>query len=143
MNKVILMGRLTADPVVRYNQNDSGTVIGKFSIAVDRKFKRDGEPTADFFNCTTFGKSAEFTEKYLRKGTKMVIVGHIENNNYTNKDGKEVQAVQVLVDEMEFAESKNANNTTPMEEPKNDFKPVTQNDFMDIPAEWQEELPFV
>lgn len=142
MNKCILMGRLTADPEVRYTENDNKP-IAKFSLAVDRKFKREGQPTADFFNCTCFSKQAEFSEKYLKKGTKILLTGQIQNNNYTNRDGQMIYSVQVLVDEMEFAESK-SNNTTPMEEPKNDgFKPVTQNNFMDIPAEWQEELPFV
>ena len=142
MNKCILMGRLCADPEVRYTENDNKP-IAKFSLAVDRKFKREGQPTADFFNCTCFSKQAEFVEKYLKKGTKILLTGQIQNNNYTNRDGQTVYSVQVLVDEMEFAESKNANNTTPMEEPKNDgFKPV--NNFMDIPAEWADgELPFV
>ena len=141
MNKVFLIGRLTRDPEVRYTE--SGSLVGRFSIAVDRKFKKEGEPAADFFNCTTFGKQAEFTEKYLKKGIKMAVVGRIENDSYQNKDGQTVYSVKVMVDEMEFAEPKNANNTTPMEEPKNDgFKPVTQNNYMDIPAEWQEELPF-
>ena len=84
------MGRLTRDPEVRYAQNESGTAVARFSIAVDRRFKRDGEPDADFFNCTAFGKQAEFVEKYLRKGTKMLITGRIQNDNYTNKDGQTV-----------------------------------------------------
>lgn len=104
MNKVILVGRICRDPEVRYAQ--AGTAVGRFSIAVDRRFKKDGQPSADFFNCTVFGKQAEFTEKYLRKGTKMVIVGSIQNNDYTNKDGQKVKDVQIIVDEMEFAESK-------------------------------------
>ena len=143
MNKCILMGRLTADPEVRYTENDNKP-IAKFSLAVDRKFKREGQPTADFFNCTCFSKQAEFSEKYLKKGTKILLTGQIQNNNYTNRDGQTVYSVQVMVDEIEFAESKST-NTTPMEEhnaASNDgFKPV--NNFMDIPAEWQEELPFV
>ena len=108
MNKVILMGRLTRDPEVRYSQGASATAVGRFSIAVDRKFKRAGEPDADFFNCTSFGKQAEFVEKYLRKGTKVVVVGRIQNDNYTNKDGQQVYSVRIMVDEIEFAESKNA-----------------------------------
>ena len=85
MNKVILMGRLTAEPEVRYTQGNSQTAIAKFSIAVDRKFKQEGQPTADFFNCTCFGKQASFAEKYLHKGIKIVMNGRIQNNNYTNK----------------------------------------------------------
>lgn len=141
MNKVILMGRLTRDPEVRYSQNESGTAIGRFSLAVDRRFKREGEPDADFFNCTTFGKQAEFTERYLRKGTKMLIVGRIQNNNYTNNDGQMVYSVQVLVDEMEFAESKNAsgNNNTNATQPQ---QQPNLDGFMNIPDNVGEELPF-
>lgn len=140
MNKVFLMGRLTRDPEVRYAQNENGTAVARFSIAVDRRFKRDGEPDADFFNCTAFGKQAEFVEKYLRKGTKMLIVGRIQNDNYTNKDGQTVYSVKVMVDEMEFAESKNAgnnsaNNNTTGQAPDLDG-------FMNIPDGIGEELPF-
>ncbi len=108
MNKVILMGRLTRDPEVRYSQGASQTVVGRFSVAVDRRFKRDGEPDADFFNCTCFGKQAEFVEKYLHKGTKVVLSGRVQNDNYTNKDGQMVYSVRIMVEEIEFAESKNA-----------------------------------
>ena len=108
MNKVILMGRLTRDPEVRYSQGASQTAVARFSIAVDRKFKREGEPDADFFNCTSFGKQAEFVERYLHKGTKVVLSGRVQNDNYTNKDGQMVYSVRVMVDEIEFAESKNA-----------------------------------
>ncbi len=108
MNKVILMGRLTRDPEVRYSQGASQTVVARFSVAVDRRFKREGEPDADFFNCTCFNKQAEFVERYLHKGTKVVLCGRIQNDNYTNKDGQMVYSVRVMVDEIEFAESKNA-----------------------------------
>ena len=109
MNKVILIGRLTKDPEVRYSQGASQTAVARFSIAVDRRFgKREGEPDADFFNCTAFGKTAEFVERYLHKGTKIVLSGRIQNDNYTNKDGQMVYSVRVMVDEIEFAESKNA-----------------------------------
>ena len=108
MNKVLLMGRLTRDPEVRYSQGANATAVARFSIAVDRKFKREGEPDADFFNCTSFGKQAEFVERYLRKGTKVVVVGRVQNDNYTNKDGQQVYSVRIMVDEIEFAESKNA-----------------------------------
>ena len=108
MNKVILMGRLTRDPEVRYAQNGNQMAIARFSIAVDRRFKREGEPDADFFNCTAFGKQAEFVERYLHKGTKILTSGRIQNDNYTNKDGQMVYSVRIMVDEIEFAESKNA-----------------------------------
>lgn len=108
MNKVILMGRLTRDPEVRYSQGATQTAVARFSIAVDRRFKREGEPDADFFNCTAFGKQAEFVERYLHKGIKIVLSGRVQNDNYTNKDGQMVYSVRVMVDEIEFAESKNA-----------------------------------
>ena len=108
MNKVILMGRLTRDPEVRYSQGASQTSVARFSVAVDRRFKREGEPDADFFNCTAFGRQAEFVERYLHKGIKIVLCGRIQNDNYTNKDGQMVYSVRVMVDEIEFAESKNA-----------------------------------
>ena len=108
MNKVILIGRLTRDPEVRYGQGGNQTAVARFSIAVDRRFKREGEPDADFFNCTAFGKQAEFVERYLHKGIKMVVVGRIQNDNYTNREGQQVYSVRVMVDELEFAESKNA-----------------------------------
>ncbi len=108
MNKVILMGRLTRDPEVRYSQGASQTAVGRFSIAVDRRFKREGEPDADFFDCTAFGKQAEFVERYLHKGTKVVLSGRIQNNNYTNKDGQMVYSIRIITEEIEFAESKNA-----------------------------------
>ncbi len=108
MNKVILMGRLTRDPEVRYSQGASQTAVARFSVAVDRRFKREGEPDADFFNCTAFGKQAEFVERYLHKGIKIVLSGRVQNDNYTNKDGQMVYSVRIMVDEIEFAESKNA-----------------------------------
>ncbi|MBQ7677747.1 MAG: single-stranded DNA-binding protein [Lachnospiraceae bacterium] len=107
MNKVILMGRLTRDPEVRYG-GATNTAIARFSIAVDRRFKRDGQPTADFFECRAFGKQGEFVEKYLHKGTKVVIDGEIQNDNYTNKDGQKVYGTQIITNQIEFAESKNA-----------------------------------
>ena len=103
MNKVILVGRLTRDPEIRYSQGANAMAIARFSIAVDRRFKREGEPDADFFNCSAFGKQAEFVERYLKQGTKMVVVGRIQNDNYTNKDGQKVYSVQIMVDELEFA----------------------------------------
>lgn len=107
MNKVIMMGRLTRDPEVRYG-GASNNAIARFSIAVDRRFKRDGQPDADFFNCTAFGKTGEFVEKYLRKGTKIVLDGEVQNDNYTNKEGVMVYGTRIIVNQVEFAESKNA-----------------------------------
>lgn len=139
MNKVILMGRLTRDPEIRYSQGENSTAIARFSLAVDRKFKRQGEPEADFFNCTAFGKQAEFVERYLKQGIKMLIVGRVQNNNYTNKDGQMVYSVQILVDEMEFAESKKSSNQN-----QDGFQPAADSDgYMNIPGGLQDELPFM
>ena len=136
MNKIILMGRLTRDPEVRYS--DDNKAIGRFALAVDRKFKRDGGPTADFFNCTAFGKTAEFVEKYLKKGTKILLTGSIQNDNYTNGHGEQVYAMQVIVDEMEFAESKNAGSGT--NEPEQ--TQTTSGGFMNLPDGIDDEMPF-
>ena len=133
MNKIILLGRLTRDPEVRYTQGDNSMAIAKFSLAVNRRFKKENESEADFFNCTAFGKQAEFVEKYLKQGTKILLSGRIQNDNYTNKEGQKVYSIQIMVEEMEFAESKN-NSTS---------EPSQSNDgFMNIPDGLQEELPF-
>ena len=137
MNKVILMGRLTRDPEVRYSQSDSTMAIARFSLAVDRRFKKQGDTvTADFFNCTAFGKQGEFVEKYLKQGTKIVVTGRIQNDNYTNKEGQKVYSVQIMVEEIEFAESKAAGQSQ-----QNDSMPPTDG-FMNIPDGIENELPF-
>ena len=138
MNKVILMGRLTRDPEVRYTQGDNAMAIARYSLAVDRRFKRDGEPDADFINCVAFGKSGEFAEKYLKKGTKIAVVGRIQTGSYTNKDGQKVYTTDVVVEEQEFAESKNSSSSD-----NNQSAPTNKNtDFMSIPDGIDEELPF-
>ena len=111
MNKVVLMGRLTRDPEVRYSQGDNPLAIARFTLAVDRRFKRDGEQTADFINCVVFGRSAEFTEKYFHQGTKVVVSGRIQTGSYTNRDGVKVYTTEVVVEEQEFAESKAASES--------------------------------
>lgn len=108
MNQIILMGRLTRDPEIRYSQGANPTAIARFSLAVDRRYKRENGPTADFFNCTAFGKQAEFAERYLKQGTKILLTGRMENNDYTNRDGVKVHSYQVTVESMEFSESKRA-----------------------------------
>lgn len=135
MNKVMLMGRLTKDPEVWYSQSKKGEqmAIGKFSLAVDRRITRDGEPTADFFECAAFGKLGEFIEKYLKKGTKVVLVGKLQNNNYTNKNGEKVYSNQIVIDEIEFAESKKANSKQTSEQTE---------EFMQIPEGMVNTLPF-
>lgn len=110
MNNVVLMGRLTRDPEVRYSTGDNPLAIAKYTLAVDRRFKRDGEPTADFINCNVFGKGAEFAEKYLRKGIKIAVTGRIQTGSYTNQDGQKVYTTDVVVDSQEFAESKSADS---------------------------------
>lgn len=110
MNKVILMGRLTKDPDIRYSQGENSTAVARYTLAVDRRFKRDGEATADFINCTVFGKGAEFAEKYLHKGTKIAVAGRIQTGSYTNRDGNKVYTTDVVVEEQEFAESKNSSS---------------------------------
>ncbi len=153
-NTCIFIGRLTADPIVRYAQNESGTAVARYSIAVDRTFKRDGDPDADFFNCTCFGKQAEFVEKYFRKGIKVIVKCHAQNNKYTNKDGQEIRDNQYVVDEQGFAESKsaahqNANGPIPMPSgnaptdlPPSSATQTNLGDFMSISADIEEELPF-
>ena len=108
MNKVVLMGRLTRDPEVRYTQGENALAIARYTLAVDRRFKRDGEPSADFINCVEFGKSAEFAEKYFRQGMRVTISGRIQTGSYTNKDGVKVYTTEVVIEEQEFAESKSA-----------------------------------
>jgi len=110
MNKVILMGRLTRDPDVRYSQNENSTAVARFTIAVDRRFKRDGDQTADFISCVAFGKTAEFFEKYMKQGTKVCAEGRIQTGSYTNREGNKVYTTDVVVENVEFAESKNASS---------------------------------
>ncbi len=108
MNKVILMGRLTRDPDIRYSQGENQTAVARFTLAVDRRFNRNGDQTADFIGCVAFGKTAEFMEKYTRQGTKLCIEGRIQTGSYTNRDGQKVYTTDVVVENAEFAESKNA-----------------------------------
>lgn len=134
MNSVQLLGRLTRDPDVRYT--DGGSTIARFSLAVDRRFKQEGGDTADFINCIAFGKTAEFIERYIFKGTKIALNGRIQTGSYANKDGVKVYTTDVVVENVEFAESKNSNagNSTPA--------PAPNGDFMSVPDGIDEELPF-
>ena len=144
MNKVILMGRLTRDPDVRYSTGDNSMAIGKFSIAVDRRFKKSGdEQTADFFNCTAFGKTGEFVEKYLRKGTKVLVEGELRNDNYTNKNGEKVYSTNIIANSIEFAESKNAGSDNSGYVPANPPAGEAPGaDFMNLPDIKDSDLPF-
>lgn len=139
MNKVILMGRLVADPEIRYSQGAEPTCIARYRLAVDRKYKKDGEQNADFINCVVFGKGAEFAEKYLHQGTKILAIGRIQTGNYTNKDGQKVYTTDVVVEEQEFAESK-ASQGGQQFAPTRPTTPPTDNDgFMNIPDDY---VPF-
>lgn len=133
MNVVVLMGRLTGDPEVRYSQ--SGTAVAKYRLAVDRRFKKEGEPDADFISVTTFGKSAEFAEKYFHKGTKVVVNGRIQTGSYTNKEGQKVYTTDVVAENQEFAESKKESNFI-------EFPKADRDGFINVPKEIDEELPF-
>lgn len=143
MNKVILMGRLTRDPEIRYAQNENGTAVARYSLAVDRRFKRDGDQDADFIGYVVFGKGAEFAEKYLAKGTKIVITGRIQTGSYTNKEGQKVYTTDVVVEEQEFAESKAASQGNGGGYQNAGSNNSTSGDgFMNIPDGIDEELPF-
>lgn len=138
MNKVILMGRLVRDPEVRYSQGNNPMAIARYTLAVDRKFKRDGEPSADFINCIAFGKNGEFAEKYLHKGMKILVEGRWQSGSYTNRDGQKVYTNDCVVESCEFAESKNASQS---ERPQ--VAPQTDSDgWMNIPDGIDNELPF-
>lgn len=136
MNKVILIGRCTRDPEVRYSQGENATAVARYTLAVDRQFKKDGDQSADFINCIAFGKRGEFAEKYLRKGTKIAVVGRIQTGSYTNKDGQKVYTTDVIVDEHEFVESKASQQNG------GDSAPVSSDGFTSIPDGIDEELPF-
>ena len=146
MNRVILMGRLTRDAEIRYSQGESSTAIARFSLAVDRRFRKEGdEQTADFINCVAFGRSAEFMERFGRKGTKFVAEGRIQTGSYTNKDGQRVYTTDVVVESVEFAESKSAasgsdGGFTPADRPSP--SQAAGDGFMNIPDGIDEELPF-
>ncbi len=146
MNKVILMGRLTRDPEVRYSQGDNATAVARYTLAVDRRFNRNNdEQTADFINCVAFGKSGEFAEKYLHKGTKIAITGRIQTGSYTNKDGVKVYTTDVVVEDHEFAESKNSAGSADNSgfAPAGRPAPAAAGDgFMNIPDGIDEELSF-
>lgn len=146
MNKVILMGRLTRDPEVRYAGQDGQMAVARFTLAVDRRYKRDGEPTADFLRCTAFRQRAEFAEKYLHQGSKILVEGSIQTGSYTNKEGATVYTTDIVVDSLEFAESKNAQsqngNTTPMN-PAN-ANANTEDGFINVPETVEDDgLPFM
>lgn len=151
MNKVILMGRLTRDPEVRYSTGENATAIARYTLAVDRKYKQEGQQNADFIQCIAFGKSAEFAEKYFRKGMKIAITGRIQTGSYTNKEGQKVYTTDVVIEEQEFAESKNASGAdreardeAALQQSgyRQEKMTTDENGFMNIPDGIDEELPF-
>ena len=159
MNKVILMGRLTRNPDVRYSQGDKATCVAIYTLAVNRRFRREGDQDADFINCVAFGRQGEFAEKYLKQGTKIVISGRIQTGSYTNREGVKVYTTDVVVEEQDFAESKaaasnysggyQAGNYQPAPEPQPTMtsRPApteaVSDGFMTIPEGIEEELPFI
>ena len=147
MNKVILMGRLTRDPDVRYSSGENTMAIARYTLAVDRRFKRDGEASADFISCVAFGRVAEFAEKYFHQGIRIVVSGRIQTGSYTNRDGQKVYTTDVVVEDQEFAESKATSDanaggfraaSAPAPAPVSD----AGDGFMNIPDGIDEELPF-
>ena len=139
MNKVILMGRLTRDPQVRYTQGQDSMAIARFTLAVDRRGrKQEGQQDADFPSCVAFGKSAEFVEKYVHQGTKIVLTGRIQTGSYNDREGRKVYTTEVVVEEAEFAESKNKNSN--QQEPPTG--PASGDGFMNIPEGADDQLPF-
>ena len=150
MNKVILMGNLTRDPEIRYTQSENSLAIARFSIAVNRRFARQGETDVDFFNCTAFGRQAEFVEKYFKQGSRMLLSGRVQNDNYTNKNGERVYSVQIIAEEIEFAESKStADANAAAAASQNNFgggapepNAAASDDFMNIPDGIEDGLPF-
>ena len=154
MNKVVLMGRLTRNPDVRYSQGERPMAVARYTLAVNRRFKRDGEPDADFINCVAFGRQGEFAEKYLKQGTKIVISGRIQTGSYVNKDGNRVYTTDVVVEEQDFCESKAAQSEYQASQGNNSFgggfepagrpepSAAAGDGFMSIPDGIEEELPF-
>lgn len=132
MNVVVLMGRLTKDPETRYTQGAEPMAITRYTLAVDRRFKQ-GDQTADFISCVCFRKAAEFAEKYFRQGMRVTVSGRIQTGSYTNKDGQKVYTTEVVVDNQEFADAKKESRQDPE---------IPENDFVGVPEEIDEELPF-
>jgi single-strand DNA-binding protein len=146
MNKVILMGRLTRDPEVRYSAGENALAIARYTLAVDRRFRRDGEATADFINCVSFGRTAEFAEKYFHQGIRIVVSGRIQTGSYTNREGQKVYTTEVVVEEQEFAESKASGERYASGAAQHSSTPApsaaSADGFMNIPDGIDEELPF-
>lgn len=154
MNTVVLMGRLTRNPDIRWTQGQDQTCVARFTLAVNRRFTRDGEQNADFISCVAFGRQAEFMEKYTHQGTKLVVRGRIQTGSYTNREGHKVYTTDVVTEEVEFAESKAASERAgtgtqpnpapaPEPEPRQMAMDADPDGFMTIPEGIEEELPFI
>ena len=141
MNKVILMGRLTRDPEVRYSQGENRMAVARYTLAVDRRARRDGEQSADFISCVAFGKAGEWAEKWLRKGIKIAIIGRIQTGSYTNREGQKVYTTDVVIEEQEFAESKAASDGNGQNQQRQQGQ-SSGDGFMNIPDGIDDELPF-
>ena len=149
-NKVLLMGRLTKNPEIKWTTGDNPTAIARYTLAADRKFKKDGEAGADFIPCVVFGKGAEFADKYLRQGTKILVIGRLQSGSYTNKDGIKVYTMDVVVEEQEFAESKRTSDqseqvstSAPATQTAQTAKPAAKTEeWMSIPDGVEENLPW-
>ena len=147
MNKVILMGRLTRDPEIRYSSGENALAIARYTLAVDRRFHKDNEASADFIGCVAFGKGGEFAEKYLKQGIKIVVTGRIQTGSYTNREGQKVYTTEIVVEDQEFAESKAASQNNSQTSAGNRQQPpppmpTDKDGFMQIPDGIDEELPF-
>lgn len=143
MNKVILMGRLTRDPEVRYSAGDNSMAIARYTLAVDRRIRKENEANADFIGCIAFGRNAEFAEQYFRQGMRVVITGRIQTGSYTNRDGNKVYTTDVVIEDQEFAESKATSENNSMYRSAGRGKAADTGDgFMNIPDGIDEELPF-
>lgn len=142
MNKVILIGRLTRDPEVRYSEGNERTCVARYTLAVDRKIKQEGQQSADFIGCVAFGKSAEFAEKYFRQGTKIAVTGRIQTGSYTNREGRKIYTTDVVVEEQEFTESKAAAAGSQNRQQEPQRPEIDENGFMSIPDGVDDQLPF-
>lgn len=145
MNKVILLGRLVREPETRYGGTNDSMAVCRYTLAVDRKFKKDNEPTADFINCVAFGKTAEFAEKYFTRGLRAAVSGRIQTGSYTNRDGQKVYTTDVVVEEHEIAQSRSEASNQQESNRQPEISPYGKdkdNGFMNIPDGIDDELPF-
>ena len=143
MNVTIICGRLVREPEVRYTgTGETTSSVARFTVAVNRRSRRDNEPDADFFGCTAFGKNATFAEKYLKQGSKVVCKGWMKQDNYTNKDGQKVYSWVLMIDEIDFAEGKPSGDDKPKKTAKKEEPKTDENGFMDIPDNFADDVPF-